>query len=60
LALPSDVAAGLDAAPFSAAFAVQTGDGLLAPLELQREGRRRLAPPEFLRGLPGVIGKRLG
>ena len=60
LALPLDVTAAGDAGPLPAAFAIQTGEGLLAPLELQREGRRRLAAAEFLRGLPGLIGKRLG
>ena len=39
-----------------AAFAVQTGDGLLAVLELQRSGRNRLSSREFLRGMPGLIG----
>jgi methionyl-tRNA formyltransferase len=43
----------------AAAFAVQTGDGLLAVLELQRAGRRALSSAEFARGVPGIIGKRL-
>jgi methionyl-tRNA formyltransferase len=41
-----------------AAFAVQTGSGLLVPLELQRAGRRILAAAELLRGMPGLIGQR--
>jgi methionyl-tRNA formyltransferase len=41
------------------AFAVQTGDGLLLPLEVQRQGRKRLPAGEFLRGAPGLLGKRL-
>jgi methionyl-tRNA formyltransferase len=41
-----------------AAFAVQTGDGLLVVLELQRAGRRAVSSPEFARGVPGLIGKR--
>jgi methionyl-tRNA formyltransferase len=44
----------------SAAFAVQTGNGLLAVLEAQRAGRKRLATEEFLRGMPGLVGSVLG
>lgn len=51
-ALP-DVARG-------AAFAVQTGSGLLAVVQAQRAGRRSLPGAEFLRGMPGLIGRRLG
>jgi methionyl-tRNA formyltransferase len=40
------------------AFAVQAGDGLLVPLEVQREGRKRLAAAEFLRGMPALLDKR--
>ena len=43
----------------AAAFAVQTGDGLLAVLELQRAGRRSLYSADFARGMPGIIGQRL-
>jgi methionyl-tRNA formyltransferase len=43
----------------AAAFAVQTGDGLLAVLELQRAGRRALSSGEFARGVAGLIGQRL-
>jgi len=42
-----------------AAFAVQTGRGVLVPLEVQRAGRRVLSAVEFLRGMPGLIGQRL-
>lgn len=42
------------------AFAVCTGSGLLAPLVVQRAGRRALAAGEFLRGERGFIGRRLG
>lgn len=42
------------------AFAVQTGDGLLAVLSVQRQGRRRLPAAEFLRGARGFIGRKLG
>jgi methionyl-tRNA formyltransferase len=48
---PSDIAD-------EAAFAVQTGDGLLAVLEIQREGKKALPSAEFLRGMPGLIGMR--
>jgi methionyl-tRNA formyltransferase len=41
------------------AFAVRTGDGLLSVIELQRAGRRAVSSAEFLRGAPGLIGKRL-
>lgn len=40
-------------------FAVQTGDGLLEVLQLQRAGRRAVTAAEFLRGAPGLIGRRL-
>ncbi len=42
------------------AFAVQTGDGLLAVLSLQRAGRKALSAGEFVRGMPGIVGRRLG
>ena len=42
-----------------ASFAVQTGHGLLAVLELQRAGRRPVTSAEFARGAPGLIGERL-
>ncbi len=41
----------------AAAFAVQTGDGLLGVLELQRAGRRALSSAEFARGMPSIIGQ---
>lgn len=43
-----------------AAFGVQTGDGLLTVLEMQRAGRRALSSADFLRGFPGLIGRQLG
>jgi methionyl-tRNA formyltransferase len=43
----------------SAAFAVQTGSGLLVPLELQRAGRRKLSAAEFSRGMRGLAGRHL-
>jgi len=44
----------------AAAFAVQTGSGILVPLELQRAGRRSLPASEFQRGMPGLVSRRLG
>ena len=41
------------------AFAVQTGDGVLAVLKAQRAGRRPLPAPDFLRGLRDFIGSKL-
>jgi methionyl-tRNA formyltransferase len=51
--LPADTA-------HAAAFGVQTGSGILVPLEVQRAGRRILSADEFLRGISGLIGRRLG
>lgn len=42
------------------AFAVGSGDGLLAVLEAQRAGRRSLTSSDLLRGMPNLIGARLG
>ena len=42
-----------------AAFAVQTGDGRLAVLRLQKAGHRALAAADFLRGERGFLGRRL-
>ena len=50
---------GRAAVPGAPPFAVQTGGGLLAVREAQRPGRRALSAAEFLRGMPGLIGKRL-
>jgi len=41
-------------------IAVSTGDGLLGLVEVQREGRKRVAAADFARGVPGLIGSRLG
>jgi methionyl-tRNA formyltransferase len=43
-----------------AAIAVQTGDGLLIVRELQRAGRKTLSAADFRRGMPQLIGRRLG
>jgi len=42
------------------ALAVQTGEGLLVILRLQRAGRRALPAAEFVRGLRDLFGRRLG
>jgi methionyl-tRNA formyltransferase len=42
-----------------AAFAVQTGRGLLAVLKVQKEGRRALPSKDFLPGERGFLGRRL-
>jgi len=42
------------------AFGVATGEGALAVLVAQREGRRALPAGEFLRGMRDFIGRRLG
>lgn len=41
-------------------LAVQTGEGLLVVLRLQRAGRRALPAAEFVRGLRDLFGRRLG
>jgi methionyl-tRNA formyltransferase len=41
-------------------LAVQTGEGLLAVLRLQRAGRRSLTAAEFMRGQRDILGRRLG
>jgi len=42
------------------ALAVQTGEGLLAILRLQRAGRRSLTAAEFMRGQRDLFGRQLG
>jgi methionyl-tRNA formyltransferase len=42
------------------ALAVQTGEGLLAILRLQRAGRRSLTAAEFIRGQRDLFSRRLG
>ncbi len=50
----------LPPAAAGAPFGVQAGDGVLAVLEVQREGRRRMPANEFLRGMRDLMGRRLG
>lgn len=59
VALPTGVAAS-GAIDRRAAFAVSTGVGLLAPLMLQKAGKRPLAADEFSRGERALIGRRFG
>jgi len=49
----------IEGAARDAGFAVQTGNGLLAVLRLQKEGRREMAANDFLRGERGFLGRRL-
>jgi len=49
-----------DVAKGAGAFGVQTGRGVLALLEVQRAGRRKMPAGDFLRGFRGLIGRRLG
>ena len=60
VALGAEQQAGLPSATDQGAFGVATGEGVLAVLTAQREGRRRLAASEFLRGMREFIGRRLG
>jgi methionyl-tRNA formyltransferase len=59
VALDDRARSGLPASLPPAPFAVQTGRGLLAALEVQRAGRRSLPAADFLRGMPDLIGRRL-
>lgn len=43
-----------------ASFAIGTGDGLLAVVTAQRPGRRSMPSADLLRGMPDLIGARLG
>lgn len=49
-----------DSAGPEAAFAVETADGLLGVVRVQRAGRRAMSAAEFLRGERDLIGRRLG
>ncbi len=60
VALSEEQQVGLPPQADRGAFGVQTGDGVLAVLSVQRQGRRRLAAAEFLRGARDFIGCRLG
>jgi methionyl-tRNA formyltransferase len=55
VALPS----AIEGPARDAGFAVHTGDGLLAVLRVQKEGRRALPASDFLRGERGLAGRRL-
>lgn len=60
VALDPDQLRALPAGSDQGTFAVQTGRDLLAVLQAQRAGRRSLPAGDFLRGMPGLIGRRLG
>ena len=55
LSLPMSV----EAPARAAGFAVQTGEGLLAVLRVQKEGRRAISSQDFVRGERGFMGRRL-
>lgn len=60
IGLDRDVLDGLPLHARDAGFAVGTGEGLLAVRDAQRAGRRALPAPELARGMPDIIGARLG
>ncbi len=60
VALSEEQGAKLPPGADRGAFGLGTGDGVLAVLAAQREGRRTLPANEFLRGMRGFIGRRLG
>ncbi|MGB2695857.1 MAG: methionyl-tRNA formyltransferase [Dehalococcoidia bacterium] len=53
-------ATGAAGAPASTGFAVRCGRGTLGIMRAQRAGRRAMTGEELLRGLPGLLNKRLG
>jgi methionyl-tRNA formyltransferase len=59
-ALPDGAGRDGQTAARPGAFGVATGEGVLAVLVAQREGRRPLPASEFLRGMRDFIGRRLG
>ncbi len=60
LQLTDEQRGGLPKGPAGASLGVQTGEGLLVPLRLQRAGHRALGAADFVRGMPGMVGRRLG
>jgi hypothetical protein len=56
LALPPQAGGRVPAERPRPAFAVQTGEGMLLPLRVQRAGKRALYAEEFVRGERGLIG----
>jgi methionyl-tRNA formyltransferase len=56
LPAPSDV----EGPAGEAGFAVQTGEGLLAVLRVQKEGRRAMTAKDFVRGERDFLGRHLG
>lgn len=60
VALSEEQQVGIPAQADRGVFGVQTGDGILAVLSVQRQGRRRLTGAEFLRGARDFISRRLG
>ncbi|MCH8815021.1 MAG: methionyl-tRNA formyltransferase [Chloroflexi bacterium] len=60
IAIDAHLRESLPDSAIEAAFAIHTGDGLLAVMEAQRSGRRSLPSADLLHGLPGLVGSRLG
>lgn len=60
VALMPEELALLPAGSDPGAFGIQTSDGVLVVLQAQRAGRRVLGAGDLLRGIPGLIGRRLG
>lgn len=60
LPLAREQAGAVPAQAGHAAFGVQTGEGVLAVLRVQRASRRAMAADEFLRGQRDLPGRRLG
>ena len=58
--LPENGSAGIVARADKGGITVGTGEGILLITELQREGSRRMAAAEFLRGFRLEVGQRLG
>ncbi len=56
----SEVVPGTVASVPGVSLAVHAGDGIVVPLEVQPEGRRRMAVEEFVRGHRPEPGERLG
>ncbi len=54
----SDHAPGTIAIREKKKLGIQTGDGILYPLELQKEGKRKMILQDFLNGFQGKIGEK--
>ncbi len=59
ITIPAGAAERVPAERPRPAFAIQTGEGILVPLKLQRAGKRALFAEEFVRGEHDLIGQAL-